>query len=89
MTEAFILQLMSDALWTMLMISAPALIGGFVVGIIISVFQSVTQIQETTLTFIPKIVTIFLMLLLFGGSLLNQMMDYTIKMLSSFPGYIQ
>ena len=58
MTEEFILQLMSDALLTMLIIAAPALIGGFVVGMAISIFQSVTQIQETTLTFIPKIVTI-------------------------------
>ncbi|HHL73389.1 MAG TPA: EscS/YscS/HrcS family type III secretion system export apparatus protein, partial [Bacteroidetes bacterium] len=62
MTQDFVLGLMKSALWTTLKIAAPILLLGLVAGLIVSIFQAVTQIQEMTLTFIPKILIIALAL---------------------------
>jgi flagellar biosynthetic protein FliQ len=77
MTEADVLDVARDAMMTMLLISAPMLIIGLVVGLIISVFQTLTHIQEMTLTFIPKILSIFAALILFMPWMLRQLIEFT------------
>ena len=60
MTVEAVLNIASDALWTIIITAAPLLLLSMVVGLIISIFQTVTSIQEQTLTFVPKIITIFI-----------------------------
>ncbi|MBF0132259.1 MAG: flagellar biosynthesis protein FliQ [Magnetococcales bacterium] len=83
-----VLELVIDALKTALMISAPMLLTALVVGIIISLFQSVTQIQEMTLTFIPKILATFLALSLTLPWMLETMMDYFKRLFDAIPGIV-
>lgn len=66
MTVEAVQNIASDALWTIIISSAPLLLISMVVGLIISIFQTITSIQEQTLTFVPKILTIFIGLLIFG-----------------------
>jgi len=89
MTPEFVIGLARQALETMLMVSLPILLVGLTVGLVISVFQSVTQIQEMTLSFVPKIVVTFLALLLFGGWMMSKITDYTREILVQFPNWIQ
>ena len=63
MTPEFVTAIGKETIEVILMVSAPVLIAGMVVGLLISVFQAVTQIQEMTLTFVPKIIVVFLVLL--------------------------
>lgn len=89
MTPEFIIGLARQALETMLVVSLPILLVGLTVGVVISVFQAVTQIQEMTISFVPKIVITFASLLLFGGWMMNKIMDFTREILTKFPGWIQ
>ena len=63
MTGAEVLDIASDGIWTLIVMSAPMMIAGLVVGVIIALFQALTQIQEQTLVFVPKIIAIFVTLL--------------------------
>ena len=88
MTVEAVLNIASDALWTIIITAAPLLLLSMVVGLIISIFQTVTSIQEQTLTFVPKIVTIFIGLLLFGSYILNNIVSFMERLWSSFGEYI-
>jgi flagellar biosynthesis protein FliQ len=70
-------------------ISMPLLLVGLVIGLLVSVFQAVTQIQEQTLTFIPKIVGMGLVLLIAGPWMLDQMVTYTQQLYSEIPTLIE
>lgn len=72
-----ILMLGRDAMWVTLMVSAPMLLSGLIIGLVISVLQSVTQIQEITLTFVPKIVIVLLSFVLFLPWMLSVMLNFT------------
>ena len=89
MTEAFIIDFAMESLKTTLLVSAPMLGFGLVTGLVVSIFQAVTSIQELTLTFIPKILAVFLALLLFFPWLLQVLLNFTSKILINFPEYIQ
>ncbi|MEO5346094.1 MAG: flagellar biosynthesis protein FliQ [Magnetococcus sp. YQC-9] len=80
-----VLELVNDALKIALLISAPMLLTALVVGIVISLFQSVTQIQEMTLTFIPKILATFLALSLTLPWMMETLMDYFAKLFDTIP----
>lgn len=71
-----------------MLISAPMLGLGLLVGIMVSIFQTTTQIQEQTLTFIPKIVAVFVSILIFGPWMLRMMVDYVRNLIIGLPGYI-
>jgi len=78
MTGAEILDVARDGIWTLLIVSGPLMVVGLVVGVAIALFQALTQIQEMTLVFIPKIVAIFLTMLLtlpFMGASMASYMD--------------
>jgi flagellar biosynthetic protein FliQ len=77
MSHDFVLSLARDAIWTTLMIAAPLLLLSLTVGLGISIFQATTQIQEQTLTFVPKIVAVFLGILIFGSWMLTTIVQFT------------
>ena len=77
MNEAEVLDIARDSMMTMLMVAAPMLLVGLVVGLIISIFQTLTHIQEMTLTFIPKIVAVFAALVLFMPWMLRELTEFT------------
>ncbi len=89
MTQEFVIGLARQALETMLMVSLPVLLTSLVVGVLISLFQAVTQIQEMTLTFVPKIVVTFLSLLIFGSWMTNRMLSFTRTLLENMPYWIR
>lgn len=79
MTPSFVVTFFQDAISMAGMLSLPALMLGLVVGLMVSIFQAVTQIQEQTLALIPKIIAIVAALMVFGGWMLGQMVNYTIR----------
>lgn len=82
MEQAQVIKVMQDAITTIMVVSAPVLIVGMVVGIIVSIFQATTQINEQSLAFVPKIIAIFLALLVFGGWILTNLNEFTLRMYS-------
>jgi len=74
-----------DAIITMLLISAPMLVSGLIIGLIISIFQAITQIHEMTLTFIPKIVIVAVAMLVFLPWMINYMLDFTRNLFGVIP----
>lgn len=83
------LQVGREALTMVLLISAPMLGLGLLVGIMVSIFQATTQIQEQTLSFIPKIIAIFVAILIFGPWMLSLLVDYTRQIFVSLPQMIR
>ena len=79
MTELVIIKLLRDALMITLIVSAPVLLVGMLVGLIVAIFQTTTSIQEQTLTFVPKIVAIFVVLILLWSWMSRMLKDYTIN----------
>ncbi|MBI5557726.1 MAG: flagellar biosynthesis protein FliQ [Deltaproteobacteria bacterium] len=78
-----------NAITVTLLLSAPLLLIGMVVGLIVAIFQATTQIQEMTLTFVPKIVAVMLALLFFSSWMLIKMGDYTRDLILSIPDLIR
>ena len=87
-TEGAILDIARDALYTILTVSAPLLLLSLIVGLVVSIFQTVTSIQEQTLTFIPKIVAVFLGMILFGSWMLNNMTEFMTRLWTDFGVYL-
>ena len=79
----------SEALYLVIKVAAPVLLVSLVVGLIISIFQTVTSIQEQTLTFVPKIIAVFFTLIVLGHWILNDMTQFMIRLWSDFPLYIR
>ncbi len=77
MTETVFIDLLQGAVWLIILLSAPLLVVNLVVGLAISIFQAVTQIQEATLTFVPKILASFLVLVLAGPWMTQLVVDYS------------
>ena len=81
MTEAFVLGLARDALTITLMLAAPVMGVGLVIGLGVSIFQALTQIHEMTLTFVPKLIGVSLVLALLGSWMLQNLLQFTMRML--------
>ena len=88
MTPEFVTAIGKETIEVILLVSAPVLIAGMV-GLIISVFQAVTQIQEMTLTFVPKIIVVFLVLLGLAPWMMEIMIKYTSNIFLNIPNYIR
>lgn len=88
MNSDFVIGLAGQAVYTVLKASAPMMILALVVGLVISIFQATTQIQEQTLAFVPKIVAVLLALLIFGPWVLSTLMDFTYQILNNLYKYI-
>ncbi len=89
MTVDVITDIARDALFLIIKASAPILLVSLAVGLLVSIFQTATSIQEQTLTFVPKIISIFLALMLMGNWLLTQLTDYMTDLWSNFSAYIR
>jgi flagellar biosynthesis protein FliQ len=85
MTTNLVIQIGREAITTALLIVAPIMAVGFVVGTAISILQTIMQIQEMTLSFVPKLVAIGFAIIVFGSWMLTQLMDYSQKILGGFP----
>lgn len=86
--ESYILAIGKQGLFLTLILSAPAVLVALLVGLMISLVQATTQIQEQTLTFVPKLVGVFVVLALTGPWLMAQMIAFAKTLLESFPNYI-
>ncbi len=89
MTVDVITAISSEALFCIIKTAAPVLLVSLVVGLAVSVFQTVTSIQEQTLTFVPKVVVIFLVLMIAGHWMLNNMITYMVGLWTDFSLYIK
>ena len=89
MTIDDITAIAETAIFTIIKCAAPLLLVSLCVGLIISIFQTVTSIQEQTLTFVPKILAIFLMLMVTGHWIMNQMIEFMVSLWSDFGAYIR
>lgn len=89
MTIDEIMAIASQALFMVIKVSAPLLLVSLTVGLIISIFQTVTSIQEQTLTFVPKIVCVFMAMILLGNWMLTQLTNYITDLWSDFIVYIR
>jgi flagellar biosynthetic protein FliQ len=83
------LSLGREAIFTALVVAAPMLVLGLITGVMVSVFQAVTQIQEQTLTFIPKILVSAIAILFFGPFMLAMLTGFTARVFSSIPQLIR
>lgn len=88
MTEGQVLDIARQALYTIIICSAPLLIISLVVGLVVSIFQTVTSIQEQTLTFVPKIVCVFLGMMIFGSWILTNLTEFINTLWSDFSIYL-
>ena len=88
MTVDVVIEIASKALYLILKVSLPILLVSLIVGLIISIFQTVTSIQEQTLTFVPKIVCVFLALIFLGNWILTELVDVMVELWSDFSIYV-
>ena len=88
MTEGQVLDVAKEAIYTIIICSAPMLIISLVVGLIVSIFQTVTSIQEQTLTFVPKINAVFVGLMIFGSWILTNLTEFVTTLWSNFSMYL-
>lgn len=88
MSPMQVVSLGQDAVMVALMIAAPLLGTGMIVGLIVALFMATTQIQEMTLTFVPKIISVLIALIVFGSWMLIKMVDYTRNLFESIPTLI-
>ena len=86
-TQDAVLDIARDAIYTIVIVSAPMLLVALIVGLIISIFQTVTSIQEQTLTFVPKILCVFLVMILAGSWMMNTMIELMTELWSNFSYY--
>ncbi len=89
MSGDVVIQLGQEALMMVLLISAPMLGLGLLVGLAVSIFQTTTSIQEQTLAFIPKIIAVFVAILIFGPWMLRLMIEYVTNIMVNLPLYIR
>ena len=88
MSQQFVIHLGREVFLTAIMIAAPMLVAGLIVGVTISVIQTATSIQEQTLTFIPKIVAVVVSLILFFPWMMNTILSFTTELISNIPDFI-
>ena len=86
-TQGEVLDIASQAIYTIIMVSAPLLLVSLIIGLIISIFQTVTSIQEQTLTFVPKILAV-LGMMIFGSWMLTQLTEYITDLWSNFGVFL-
>ncbi|OGC08035.1 flagellar biosynthetic protein FliQ [candidate division WOR-1 bacterium RIFOXYD2_FULL_36_8] len=89
MNQDFIVQVMNQGIMTVLIVSLPIVGIGLLVGFIISLFQAVTQIQEQTLTFVPKVIAVLLLLAVTFPWIMSLLIDFTATLWSSIPNMVR
>lgn len=89
MSQSMVVDIMRDALLTILLTAGPIIGVALVVGLLISILQATTQVQEQTLTFVPKIVAVFVSIILLGPYMLNQVTGFTERMFENIANMIR
>lgn len=89
MTQADVIAVMRDAIYTVILSAAPMLLVALVVGLLVSIFQATTQINEQTLAFVPKIVGVMLALVFFGGYIFSSIEGFTLRLFDSIGTFIR
>ena len=89
MSGDLVIQLAQEALMIVLLVSAPMLGLGLIVGLLVAVFQATTSIQEQTLGLIPKIIAVFVAILIFGPWMLRIMVEYVTNVFVNLPQYLR
>jgi flagellar biosynthetic protein FliQ len=87
-SENIIIDIAREAIFLIIKVAAPILIVSLTVGLIVSILQTVTSIQEQTLTFVPKLIAILLVIMLFGNWMLTSVREFMIELISNFNYYI-
>lgn len=87
-TQEAVVDIAHEAIYTMIISSAPLLLVSLIIGLIISIFQTVTSIQEQTLTFVPKVLAVFITLMIFGSWILDNISGLMTDLWSNFSYYI-
>lgn len=85
MTEGQVLEVGRQSLWVLVQVALPVLAFGMVAGVLVSLFQAVTQIQEVTLTFVPKIIAVVVALVIFGPWMLATLVAFMVQLFSFVP----
>lgn len=88
MTEGQVLDLFREAIYQIIINSIPMLLISLIIGLLVSIFQTVTSIQEQTLTFVPKLIAIFVAILIFGAWIMTNINNYVIELWSNFSIYL-
>jgi len=88
-TQSMVNDVMKDALTTILLTAGPILAVALLVGLTVSILQATTQVQEQTLTFVPKIVAVFFTIMLTGPYMLNKLSDFTVRMFGNIANMIR
>lgn len=88
MTPEMVLDIGHEALWVTAMLAAPMLLSALFIGLFVGMIQAATQIQEMTLTFIPKLLVLMIALLVSGSWMLGLITDFTIRLIENIPGLI-
>ncbi len=89
MNEDLVVMLGGNALKTTAMLASPLLIGALVTGLVVSIFQAITQINEATLTFIPKMIVVALVIILAGPWMIDVMKTYTVELYENIHSYVR
>ena len=89
MSEGVVSDIAREVVWVIVKTSAPLLLVSLIIGLIISIFQTITSIQEQTLTFVPKFLAIMLIIVLCGSWMLNAMTELFTDLVSHIPEYIR
>ena len=89
MTTDIVIDIARQALWLIIKCSAPLLLVSLTIGLIISIFQTVTSIQEQTLTFVPKILSVFITLIICGGWIMNNIVEFMNQLFEDFSTYVR
>ena len=88
MSTGIVMDIAREALWLIIKCSAPLFLISLTVGLVISIFQTVTSIQEQTLTFVPKILSIFITLILCGGWIMDNIIEFMTRLFENFSTYV-
>ena len=88
-TEGQVMDIAREALFLIIKVSAPLLLISLVIGLIVSIFQTITSIQEQTLTFLPKILLVFIGMMLLGGWMLENLTSFITDLWSDFGVYLR
>lgn len=88
MTPETAMTIGQQALELTMMVSAPPLLAALIIGLVVSIFQAATQINEMTLSFIPKLIGMFIVLIISGPWMIGMMVDYVQRLFSSIPGLV-
>ncbi|WP_059104599.1 flagellar biosynthesis protein FliQ [Shouchella shacheensis] len=88
MSSEFVIRMAQSGVWTVLLVAGPLLLVALALGLVVSIFQATTQIQEQTLAFIPKIVGVLIGLILFGPWMLSQLTELTYSIYSNLHRFI-